>query len=133
MGYTTKFHGRFNLSRKLSHDERKELMEFLCDRHDDKDGIAPSMWCDWRLTPDDQGIEWDKKEKFYEYMSWLEIIISEFLDAWGIRIQGNVAYWGEREFNDFGTIIVRDNCISLRRGFIDLATTTLELPRSTND
>jgi len=80
MGYTTNFEGRFNLNKKLTDELMEELHLLHEERHDDGDGFFPSLYCQWRPTSDGMGIEWDRRDKFYEYMEWLTIVIEMMLD-----------------------------------------------------
>lgn len=68
---------------------------------------VPGLWCGW--TVDDKGhIAWDGAEKFYEYVAWLEFLISTYLKPWGYTLNGTIDYQGEDD-EDFGRIIVVDN------------------------
>lgn len=124
MGYTTKFFGRFNLSRKLTLAERKEIEEFINDQYPNDSPVAPSMHCDWRITSDSMGIEWNSREKFYQYVPWLQVIIDDFLLEMNIRTQGEVAYWGDGQFEDCGTIVVENSVITVKKGYINTETVT---------
>lgn len=72
----------------------------------------PSLWCQW--TPDETGeyIEWDGGEKFYEYVTWLKYIVSNFLEPNGYNINGEVFFEGELS-GDAGVICVENNCIKV--------------------
>lgn len=72
----------------------------------------PGSWCQW--TPNAQGIGlvWTGTEKFYHYVEWLEYLIEHFLSPWGYVLNGRVDYQGE-ELDDYGTIVVTDNQVSL--------------------
>lgn len=73
---------------------------------------CPGLWCQWVPTPNDDGIEWDGREKFDNYVEWIQLIITEFLVTWGYKLNGKVHWQGE-ESEDRGTIMVKDNVISL--------------------
>lgn len=47
-------------------------------------------------------------EKFYNYVEWIEYLINNLLKPKNYIVNGVVAYQGE-DFDDFGTIFVRDN------------------------
>lgn len=70
----------------------------------------PGLWCKWVPTPDYDGIEWDGREKFYDYVIWIEYIIDHFLIPWGYTLNGTVKWRGE-DFDDNGSIIVKNNIV----------------------
>jgi hypothetical protein len=41
----------------------------------------PSYYCQWMVSPNKRALVWDKVEKFYNYVSWLEYLISHFFAA----------------------------------------------------
>jgi hypothetical protein len=77
----------------------------------------PGLWCQWVPTDDGEGIEWDGGEKFYEYIPWLKYIIKNFLQPWGLTLNGEVEWEGE-ENTDIGKIIVKDNVVKAKRAKI---------------
>lgn len=103
MGYTTKFKGRFDLSRKLTDNEERILRTFSASRHNP--ALAPNYYCQWVPTADCAGIEWDRVEKFYSYVEWLQFIIDQFLELWGILLIGKILYQGE-DLGDVGFVEV---------------------------
>ena len=70
----------------------------------------PSLWCQWRPTPDGMGIEWNGSEKFYDFVPWLEYLIEHFLKPWGYVLNGNVEWQGE-DPSDMGIIRCNDNVV----------------------
>lgn len=74
----------------------------------------PGLWCDWVPTPDNKGIEWNQSEKFYNYVEWLQYLITNFLSPWGYLLNGEVKWRGE-EWGDAGKIVVKDNKITTKR------------------
>lgn len=68
----------------------------------------PGLWCQWRPTDENDGIEWDNGEKFYEYVGWLAYIVEHFLAPWGYVLNGEVAWQGE-DSGDNGAIVVQAN------------------------
>ena len=80
----------------------------------------PGLWCQWRPTEDGMGIEWDGGEKFYNYVEWLQYIITNFLAPKGYILNGRVDWRGE-DFSDIGQIIVRNNVIEVCQGRAILA------------
>jgi hypothetical protein len=75
----------------------------------------PGLWCQWVPTESGDGIQWDQCEKFYEYIEWLQYIITNFLDPWGYRLSGSVSWTGE-ESTDLGCIEVEANRVTVKRG-----------------
>lgn len=75
----------------------------------------PGLWCGWRPTQEGMGIEWDGGEKFYNYIEWLQYIVTNFLAPKGYILNGEVTYQGE-DSADFGKIVVKDNEIKVLRG-----------------
>ena len=71
----------------------------------------PGLWCQWTVSDDQQGIEWDEGEKFYAYAAWLSYIIENFLKPWGYTANGEIHWQGENS-NDSGTILVVNNKIT---------------------
>lgn len=72
----------------------------------------PGLWCQWVPTEDGTGIEWDGGEKFYNYVEWLEYIISKVLAPKNYKLSGKISWRGE-DFDDRGTITVKDNAITI--------------------
>lgn len=80
----------------------------------------PGLWCQWVPTDDGMGIEWDGGEKFYNYVEWLQYIVSNFLEPKGYILNGSVEWQGE-DRGDVGIIEVRDNIITAHDGILELA------------
>jgi hypothetical protein len=78
----------------------------------------PSLWCHWIILDDMQTIQWDGGEKFYNYVEWLEYLISKILEPAGYIVNGVIQWVGEDIFDDRGSISVEDNKISVEY-FID--------------
>jgi len=76
-----------------------------------------SLWCQWVPTKDDTGIQWDGGEKFYAYIEWLKYIVDNFLKPWGYKLNGSIKWEGE-ESDDVGKIVVKDNAVSTKKGYI---------------
>lgn len=76
----------------------------------------PGLWCQWILT-DPETLQWDGGEKFYNYTQWLEYLIKNFFEPWGIKLNGEIEWQGE-ERDDMGKIIVTDNEVEVREGRI---------------
>lgn len=77
-------------------------------------GNQPSLWCQWIVTEDDT-LEWDGGEKFYEYVEWLEYLISNFFEPLGYILNGKVNFQGE-DIDDFGIIQVKENSVDVFYG-----------------
>jgi hypothetical protein len=110
MGYTTKFSGSLDLSRKLTLAEARDWMEIYdTDRNMPLPG-APNGRLQWVPTDDLEGLVWDGNEKFYEYIPWLTYLC-EFLKARGITVSGQMNWAGE-DPDDTGVITVVDSRVS---------------------
>jgi hypothetical protein len=75
----------------------------------------PGLWCQWVVSEDGKYLEWDGNEKFYDYVEWLDYLIVEFFHPIGYMLNGEVNFRGE-DYDDFGTIFVTDNIISVEDG-----------------
>ena len=73
------------------------------------------LWCHWDVSDDDQGIQWDGGEKFYNYKLWLTYYIKNFLDPWGYTLNGEIHWQGE-DSEDKGTIICIQNKVTIHEG-----------------
>lgn len=74
----------------------------------------PALWCQWIIT--DEGIlAWDGGEMFSHYVEWLEYLISNFFEPDGYFLNGEMTYQGD-DYDDFGTIHVIDNVVSVQIG-----------------
>lgn len=71
----------------------------------------PGLWCQWVPNEDGTKLEWDGGEKFYEYVPWLKYLITNFLDPWGYKLNGEVSWSGEEQ-GDVGVIHVEDNVVT---------------------
>ncbi len=83
--------------------------------HNHPPATQPGLWCQWIPGYDDDTIEWNYTEKFYNYIEWLEYIIERFLKPWGYTLNGEVEWYGE-DRDDIGKIIVENNLIIVRHG-----------------
>jgi hypothetical protein len=115
MGYTTEFEGEFEFSRELTEEEAAVLHAFSEERHGGNTKAYPGFpgfWCNWTPTHDRRGLEWNGMEKFYDYVPWLNHLITKFFIPWDVQLSGQVRYRGEN-FADMGIIKVKDNRIIL--------------------
>ena len=103
VGYSTKFTGKFDLSRQLTLDEFNELTALADTPRVAMPAGAPNPYLQWRPTHDGRGLEWDGGEKFYDYAEWLEWLSREWFRPRGIEVLGEVRYQGEST-GDAGTL-----------------------------
>jgi hypothetical protein len=101
MGYTTKFKGKFVLNKPIKELEIYKTIEKW------NNGEECDGYCQWVLTKDNKGFEWDYNEKFYEYQEWLQKLI-EYLKPFGYTITGQVEFQGE-EIDDHGWLGIDAN------------------------
>lgn len=109
MGYNTYFNGVFDFDRSLSDKELSELGTFVENRHDG-DGF-PSIWCDWMTDETGACLMHNGSEKFYNYVEWLEYLITYFFNPWGVDLNGEV-FWSGDQLGDMGFIRVKNNVIT---------------------
>jgi len=82
-----------------------------------KNGVCqPGLWCQWYIN-DENELEWDGGEKFYEYTNWLKYLIKHFFEPWGVKLNGTIEWKGE-DRDDFGKIVVVDNVVTEKIGKI---------------
>lgn len=99
MGYTTYFEGKLDLNKQLTLEDYRWLVNFNEERHEEDQGF-PSNYCQWKPTEDGKSIVWDEREKFYEYVEWLEYLIKEFFKPRGYILNGTIGWEGNREVID---------------------------------
>lgn len=114
MGYTTKFVGQVNLSRKLTLQEAKQLLEFSEDPKLIQEGQKPNSYMQWVPNESMDAIVWDQQEKFYDYEEWM-VWLMGWLAARDITCNGQLDWRGESS-DDIGRIYVVDNKVSSARG-----------------
>jgi len=109
MGYTTNFVGSFQLDKQLTLDDYRYLQAFNKEDHRDKD-YSPEYgyYCQWIPTEDGRGLCWDDREKFYNYVEWLQYLIVNFFIPTGYTISGEVTYQGE-DTGDCGVIKIENH------------------------
>ncbi len=115
MGYTTYFSGSFEATPALNADQVKELQDFSSDRHSASD--FPGYWCDWTSTDDGTAIKWNESEKFYDYEEWIKYLITNVLNPWGIKLNGEVTWDGE-DSGDHGKICISNSIVTTKHGRI---------------
>lgn len=70
----------------------------------------PGLWCQWVINENNE-LEWDGGEKFYNYVDWLQFLIDNFFSKWGCVLNGKIKYRGE-DYSDRGYIEVIDNNVT---------------------
>ena len=88
--------------------------ESIIDYNGFKDAVHPGLWCQWIIN-DDNELEWDGNEKFYNYKKWLQYLINNFFAPLGYVLNGDIEWQGE-DRDDFGNIHVVDNEIEMQYG-----------------
>ena len=109
MGYSTDFVGSFSITPPLNEKDKKDLEKLHYSIGGE--GGKPPSYCQWRAVSADS-LEWDKNEKFYHYVEWLEYLIDSFFYPRWYRISGKVSWQGESA-RDSGMIWVRGNRVSV--------------------
>ena len=70
----------------------------------------PGLWCNWRLNEQNNTIEWDEMDKFYDFIEWLVYLVN-ILSNRGYILNGQISWEGE-DRDDTGTITVENNKVS---------------------
>ena len=70
------------------------------------------LWCHWIPNDDGIAIVWDRRERFHNYVEWLEYLIEHFLEPWGYVLNGEVEWRGEGS-DDTGMIVVAENDVEI--------------------
>jgi len=143
MGYTTYFDGHFTIDKPVDFETAILLRGLANTRRVARDiegygvegefyvggdwvGVInsntppksqPGLYCQWILLADNQTIEWDENEKFYDYVEWITYIIEKILKPRGYVVYGEV-YWDGEFSDDKGVIIIQDNIITIKHGTI---------------
>ena len=68
----------------------------------------PGLWLQWEIDEENDTLQWDNNEKFYNYIEWLEYLIAKIFIPNEVVVSGSVDYRGE-EWDDNGTITIVDN------------------------
>lgn len=87
------------------------------DRRTNAGECQPGLWCQWILENDGTELVWDGGEKFYNYVEWLQYMITKFFNPWGIKLNGTIEWHGE-DRSDMGQIVVTDSVIKILTGKI---------------
>ena len=82
-------------------------------------GGQPGLWCQWNPNEDGTEIAWDGSEKFYNYIEWIQYLITTFLAPWGYKVNGEVVWQGE-ETGDVGVIEIVDNEVFVHEKVVEV-------------
>ena len=74
----------------------------------------PGLWCQWYYYKENNTIEWDKGEKFYNYIEWIQYIIKKILVPRKYAINGEIEWVGDED-NDKGIIKIYNNDIFIEK------------------
>lgn len=74
----------------------------------------PGLWLQWVYNPETQSIKWDKGEKFYNYIKWIQYIITKILEPRNYVLNGTVK-WSGANSDDHGKIIISNNIIKIEQ------------------
>lgn len=77
----------------------------------------PGLWLKWVPTEDRLAIEWDGGEKFYNYVKWIEYLITAILKPRGFVLNG-IVEWNGESHDDLGRIVITNNAVTTQRGHI---------------
>ena len=72
----------------------------------------PGLWCGWTINYEGTEVIWDGSEKFYEYINWIKYMITHFFEPWGIKLNGEMDWFGE-DSSDTGKIIIKNNIVGI--------------------
>ncbi|BAY38077.1 hypothetical protein NIES2111_24210 [Nostoc sp. NIES-2111] len=117
MGFLTIYLRPFRFDQVIDPEHANILIDFCQTEHEDEfgnpggDGKPPTYYCQWILTEDRHGLEWDKKEKFYYGKEWLIYLIKNFIEPWGYKLNGE-SPWYIDDFQEAGIIKVSDNVVT---------------------
>src|SRR5262245_58012868 len=116
MGYSTSFVGEFTISPPLTLKDYNLLVDIAAsDTRKDTFPLQarpyPSEFCDWEPTRDGDGLQWNGREKFYDYVEWLEWLIDKVFEPRGYALSGTVQFAGE-DFDDRGVIAIKDGVVT---------------------
>jgi len=116
MGYTTDFRGVLDFDKPLTAEQVEVINDFNEERHDQNVEIEyPGIWCQWRSSDDGKYLEWDQGEKFYNYVEWLQFLIDNYFEKWGVQLNGQINWYGE-DNGDLGQIHVTNSKITVKEG-----------------
>lgn len=83
--------------------------------HNEPPAGQPGLWCKWEPSACGNYLGWSGAEKFYDYVEWLQYLIDHFFTKFGVTITGVVRWRGEDDA-DYGSIVVTENKVEVKRG-----------------
>lgn len=92
----------------------QEHEDSIIDYNGYSESVHPGLWCQWVINENDE-LEWDGGEKFYNYVEWLKYLIHHFFEPFGYVLNGDITWQGE-DSDDCGTICVKDNVVDVKYG-----------------
>ena len=108
MGYTTEFKGSIKIDKPLDYETLNLLKGLKSINNQACNSPKSELQC--IIDEDNQSIIWDDVEKFYNYIEWMECIISKIIAPRGYICNGEI-YWSGEESGDLGVIRVINNVI----------------------
>ena len=111
MGYTTEFHGQFQLDKQMND---LSILDKLNEWADCCKDAPINGYCQWKLSKDRMAIQWDGNEKFYDYDKWLQFIIDLLLLPNHYILSGKVEFQGEA-ITDHGWLYIEENIVKIRK------------------
>ena len=97
--------------------------------NNDPPSEQPGLWCQWVISDDLEGIEWDGGEKFYDAAQWMDYLIKFFFDKRAIapKLDGKLAFLKKHKLNgeilcvgeetgDIWKLIVKNNKVMIAQG-----------------
>lgn len=123
MGYTTTFRGQIKIEPPLNPQEIEYINKFAYETFvTPKKEDYPGNYCQWVVTEDGRFVEWDRNEKFYDSVEWMQYLIDTFLGSApkaknelafleGHNLNGQIEAQGELS-DDHWSLIVKDNKVS---------------------
>lgn len=90
MGYTTKFKGVLKFQNEVTVEELKHIQTLL------GENIPDGSYCQFELTKNMEGIQWDGSEKFYDADQAAQWVIDEMRERFpGFGLLGDLMAQGE--------------------------------------
>lgn len=117
MGYSTDFHGAFDINKEVDNRTRDVFVALREMRGAEKYGM-PNSYCQWKLLDDGHSLGWDGGEKFYLYIDWLKFLINRVFAPQGYILNGEVSWQGE-ESTDMGVLRIVNNKLSIGQARIE--------------
>lgn len=129
MGYTTKFIGSVELSRKLTFKEARFWMDFVENDSLFENDSKLRSYLQWVPSYNLDAIVWDGNEKFYNYVEALEWIC-RWLYSIDIVANGTM-FWRGESSDDIGLIKVQRNIVYVER--IEVLVSGSKIPLTLRD